>query len=402
MKIAMFLDTVYPPDARVENEAISLLENGHDVYLFSLDNQNNKKYEVVNGIKVYRYRKTKLIYKLSALAFTFPFYHKLIKGYIKHFISIIKPDVLHIHDMVIAPAVFRENKSDIPVVLDLHENRPEIMKYYPHINTMSGKILINVRKWQKKQNELIKKAAKLILVTKEAKNEVVKQKLIPDEDIVVVPNTVHPDIFLEYPIDKSIKERFKDRFNILYVGDTGLRRGILDAIEAIDFLKDKIKNINLILVGNSSKDDILYEKVKKLNCENHVHFEGWQDLTLFPSYINAADICISPLHRNLHHDTTYANKIFQYMALGKSIIVSDCEAQAKVILKENCGLVHEANNPIDLADKMMLLFNDPELRAKMGVNAKKAFINRWNWKITSRDLIKLYSDLNSSKTKSTR
>ena len=52
----------------------------------------------------------------------------------------------------------------------------------------------------------------------------------------------------------------------------------------------------------------------------------------------ASAVCISPLLRNLHHDTTYANKIFQYMALAKPLLVSDATAQKNIILEAGLRL----------------------------------------------------------------
>src|SRR5690606_13970388 len=124
MKIGMILDTPFPPDARVENEGYSLIEAGHEVFLFSLDFGQKRSSESINGIQVLRYKSNTLLYKLSALAYTFPFYHNLLLSKINHFIKESKPDALHIHDMVIAEAVFKVNERyGLPVVLDLHENR---------------------------------------------------------------------------------------------------------------------------------------------------------------------------------------------------------------------------------------------------------------------------------------
>jgi len=127
-----------------------------------------------------------------------------------------------------------------------------------------------------------------------------------------------------------------------------------------------------------------------LNVEENINFEGWRDLKLFPSYLLASDITISPLKRNQHHDTTLANKIFQYMAMGKPVIVSDCPAQAEVIEKANCGLVHKADDPSSLADKMVYLIEHKDERLVMGVNAKKAIAETWDWKYKSKDLIDFY------------
>lgn len=48
MRIGMILDKIFPPDPRVENEAISLIENGHEVYLFCLKYNKKEKDEKCN------------------------------------------------------------------------------------------------------------------------------------------------------------------------------------------------------------------------------------------------------------------------------------------------------------------------------------------------------------------
>ena len=40
------------------------------------------------------------------------------------------------------------NSKFLPVTLDLHENRPEIMKFYKHVNSFLGKLLISPKKWK--------------------------------------------------------------------------------------------------------------------------------------------------------------------------------------------------------------------------------------------------------------
>lgn len=389
MRIGMFLDTAFPPDSRVENEAISLIKAGHEVHLFSLDYEGRKSKETINGISVHRYKADKLTYKLSALAYTFPFFHSRIKKSIRQFIKELKPDVLHIHDMVIAKAVMDIN-NDLPVVLDLHENRPEIMKHYKHVNEGLGKWLISTKKWNAVQDELIKRCDQLILVTEEAKKVVAEKGLKRPDQITVVPNTILPEVYLNYKIDDSILERFKDTYNLVYLGDTSLRRGTDTAIKAIALLKDKIPNIKLILVGDSSVDDQLMSLAKGLEVDGHVSFEGWQDVSLFSSYVEASDVCLSPLKRNPHHDTTFANKLFQYMAMGKPVVVSDSTTQANVVNIEKCGLVFEADNERDFSDKILELYRDSQLSEQMGINGEEAVKQRWNWDITSKDLIDLY------------
>ena len=130
-----------------------------------------------------------------------------------------------------------------------------------------------------------------------------------------------------------------------------------------------------------------------MNVKENVVFEGWQNVTLFPSFIKASEVCISPLIRNRHHDTTYANKLFQYMSIGKPVVVSDCVAQKNLVNETNCGLIHKAGDEKELAEKSIELYKNPELRKQMGANGKRAVLEKYNWENTSKNLIKLYEKI---------
>jgi glycosyltransferase involved in cell wall biosynthesis len=394
MVIGMILDYTFPPDPRVENEAIALINKGHEVFLFSLKYSSVPTFEEINGIKVCRYKTNKLEYKLSALAYTFPFYTKLMQPRILHFLENNKIEAIHIHDMRIADAVFKANKKlNLPIVLDLHDNMPEIMKFYPHLQKFPGKQLISPKKWKIKEEEFIDKATKVITVSQEFIDEVVDRTKISKDKIHLVPNTVLPSFYKDVVIDNDIVNRYRKDFVLLYLGDTGIRRGLLTAIESLVHLQDKIPNIKLVIVGKNSTDVILKQKVKELELEKFVDFEGWQNVSLFPSYIVASDVCISPLNRNIQHDVAYANKLFQYMSFGKPLLVSDAIAQKRLIERVHSGLVHEEQNSKDFADKILELFSDKDLQKELGMNGEKFIKEEFNWNKTAEVLLNLYDNL---------
>ena len=83
----MILDDVFPPDPRVENEAITLINGGYEVFLCCVNNGSQKTNELINGIKIRRYKFSKLTYKLSALSYDLPFYKMIMRPKINHFIK---------------------------------------------------------------------------------------------------------------------------------------------------------------------------------------------------------------------------------------------------------------------------------------------------------------------------
>jgi glycosyltransferase involved in cell wall biosynthesis len=270
---------------------------------------------------------------------------------------------------------------------------PEIMKLYTHLQKFPGKQLISPKKWKQKEEEFINKATKIITVSQEFIEEVVGRTKISNDKIVLVPNTVHQSFYRDAVIDNLIIEGYINDFVILYLGDTGLRRGLQTAIEALVILKKKIPNVKLVIVGKSSTDAILKQQVIDLKLEDYVDFKGWQDVSLFPTYIVSSSVCISPLHRNIQHDVAYANKLFQYMSFKKAVLVSDAIAQKNLIERTNSGLVHLEKNPQDFADKILQLYADQDLRERLGRNGKQFIEEEFCWEKTSEKLIALYENL---------
>ena len=394
MKIGMILDAPFPPDPRVENEAVSLVENGHEVFLFCLKYADEKASDTINGIQVKRYSSNTFEYKLSALAYTIPLYSVIMQKKIAKFIRETNIEALHIHDMRIAGAVYKVNVNfNLPVVLDLHDNIPEVMKLYPHLQKFPGKHLISPKKWKQKEEEFIKKANKVIAVSPEFIETLAVRLPLEKDKLVLVPNTIRKTFFEDYKVNETIIKKYKSNFVILYLGDTHLRRGIQTAIAALVKLKDTIPEIKLVIVGKNTTDIILRKQVKDLQLEQFVDFEGWQNVSLFQSYILASEICISPLHRNLQHDVAYANKIFQYMSFAKPLLVSDAIAQRKLVEKVACGLVHKERDSKDFSNKVLALYKSKPLRMELGESGRKFIQNEFSWEQTSEKLINLYNNM---------
>ncbi len=396
MRIGMILDNVFPPDPRVENEAIELIRGGNEVFLFCLTYTESEAEKTIkmNGINVVRYLSNQLEYKLSALAYTVPLYTWLMQKKITDFIKKHKIQALHIHDIKIAQASFNANKYfDLPVVLDLHDNYPEVMKFYPHLQKFPGKYIISPKKWKQKEEMFIHLSDKVITVSKEFVDDLLRRIAIDKDKVVLVPNTIRASFFTDYTVNKEILERYQSKFVLLYLGDTHIRRGLLTAIRSLKFLVDVIPSIKLVIVGKNTTDTILKREVVALGLEEYVDFEGWKDVALFQSYIEASSLCISPLRRNLQHDVAYANKLFQYMSFGKPLLVSDAIAQKDLVQRISSGLVHEEKNPQDFAAKVLQLYTNKDLQIELGNNGKSFVRNEFTWDKTAKGLIRLYKNL---------
>ena len=233
-------------------------------------------------------------------------------------------------------------------------------------------------------------ATKIITVSNEFIEEVRSRVSMEDHKIQLVPNTVSKSFYQDYEVDQELVDRFKGKFTILYLGDTGIRRGLLTVIDAVPLLKKYIKELKIVIVGSNSTDHILKQRVKDLKIGDYVDFEGWQNVKRFPSYIIASDICVSPLNRSIQHDVAYANKMFQYMSFSKPVLVSDAIAQKKLIERIQGGKVHKEKDAADFAARAIELFDDKALREQLGANGKRFIEEEFCWEKVSANLCNLY------------
>jgi glycosyltransferase involved in cell wall biosynthesis len=83
------------------------------------------------------------------------------------------------------------------------------------------------------------------------------------------------------------------------------------------------------------------------------------------------------------------NKIFQFMMLGKPVIVSSVRPMKRVVDDARCGLVFNVGDEKSLADTIIQLENK-KVRDELGENGKKAVEDRYNWQQTVQALLELY------------
>jgi glycosyltransferase involved in cell wall biosynthesis len=304
-----------------------------------------------------------------------------------------KIDALHVHDLPLVGEAVRVGRSEgIPVVADLHENFPGGLQVW-YTSAFKKKTIYNFGRWSRYEREILREVDAVIAVVEESKRRL-ESIGIPGEKIFVVSNTAHRK-GEEVPVDREIVDRYSGRFVISYVGKFSTHRGLDVMIRAMPELREKAPDVLLLLVGDRNRPymDYLVKLVNRLGCADVVEFTGWQTFDRIWAYIHASDICIVPHQRNPHTDTTIPHKIFQYMMLGKPVLVSDCPPLERVVNDSGGGLVFHYDDPSDFAEKVMMLRGDEELRRKVSRAGREAFLDRYNWERTSGELLRLYDRL---------
>lgn len=366
--ILHLLDKFYPPDPRVDGEMKALNEAGFQTKLAVFQKEPFLREDVIN------LPMAKNMFRFSALAYTIPVYQWYIKYYLRKVIRREQPDFLHVHDITMAEAVRQLSEEfKIPYILDLHENRPEIMQYYPFMKRPLSRLLINLDHWRIAEKRLMNAAQHCIVVTEEARAWYVEHFKITAEKITVTPNAVD-ETFIRIAENRD-RQNLPGELRMIYIGETSARRGIESVIKAVAILRDKRINVHCTILGRGRDDNHWKTMLNRLSLNEHIIFGGWVGYEEIHAALQSCNIGLCPILKNIHHDTTYANKIFQYMAYGLVNVVSDCDAQANLVQQYHCGLIHKGGDENDLAKKLLWLVNHPDTINAMGENGRTALKN---------------------------
>jgi glycosyltransferase involved in cell wall biosynthesis len=376
MKICKIWHGDYPWDVRVEKIVNTLTTAGNEVCLVCANNKNLPREEKINEkFKIYR------LPRLFSLPLFFnPFCHRIIK----EVISKEKINLLLVRDLPLAlTATNIGRKYNIPVIFDMAENFPAALQAYK--NPIYGPILLCNAWLPRKIERLSVEMANHILVVTEEQVARLMSLGVPREKMTIVRNT--PDLSFLNLVEKSGSDlRENGSLTLLYIGKIDPHRGVGTAIKALSEVIKKLPQTKLILVGEGKSRAKLVTMAKTLGLENNVRFTGWLNLKTALSYIKISDICLIPHLVSAHTDTTLPNKIFDYMALAKPVIVSNARPLERIVKEEQCGLVFRSQDAPDLAEKILQL-QERGLRDKFGSRGKESVMRKYNWNNDAKSLL---------------
>ena len=389
-KIGMLLEAEFPPDVRVENEAISLARSGFEVHIFALTFGKGPKLEEWKpGVWIHRKRISRRVYnKIHITVLKWPFYARWWEKFLLR--SGVHWDAIHVHDLPLARVGLKlAQQQSIPFVLDLHENYPAALGIWEHSQTRIGRLFLDIPSWRQYEKDMIRRANRIIVVVNEAL-ERFRTAGISEEKFTVVSNTLNIDTFPLRPEKGETKT--KNYFRVTYVGGFGVHRGLETAIQAMPVILNKIPTVRLILVGTGRNFADLKELARNLGVKEHVDFPGWVPFEESARAIWEADVCIIPHLSTEHTNTTVPHKLFQYMFLKKPVLVSSSPPLKRIVQETRSGEVFHAGDPEDFARKLVEMFRSKNL-TDWGANGHKAVLETYNWEKESQKLVQLYREL---------
>ena len=175
-----------------------------------------------------------------------------------------------------------------------------------------------------------------------------------------------------------------------YVGVMAEQEGIDLLLDCVGYIVEKIgrSDIQFVLVGGGPSLESLKAGARSRGLEDYVTFTGRAPEEALIEVLSTMDIGVNPDRVNAMNDKSTMNKIMEYMAMAKSIVQFDVTEGR--FSAGDASLYAAANDPVDLAAKIVTLIDDPERRAAMGETGRKRVVEKLGWEHQVAPLIAAY------------
>lgn len=228
------------------------------------------------------------------------------------------------------------------------------------------------------------------VLTPAFRSDIVERGLATSDKIHILPNGADLELFQPASLDQPIRRElgWDDRFVVMYAGAHGRANALTQLIEAAELLRNR-SDILIACVGDGSLREELIDDVRRRGLKN-IAFYGSFPKSRMPEIVNASNVGAAVLQNNPTFRTVYPNKVFDYMACNRPVLLAiDGVIRELVCDEARAGLFAEPENPDALASVILELADDAELREELGARGRAFIKDRLSRHAVAEDYLRV-------------
>lgn len=369
------------------NKRLSKL--GFDVDVIAPHAPGLERHEVIDGVKVYRYKYFVSCLQLlsysggimsnirnnKALYLLIPFFVLFQALAIWKSLKLKQYDAIHVHwiipqGFICALVCLLQGKKSPPILCTSHGG---------DLFSLQSSFLTKIKKWT------LKRMKKITVVSHFMRKYCLEKMPLDESKVSVISMGVDLDV-LFVPLD-DVKRKTN---RVIFVGRFVEKKGVANLIEAVAVTRKNRPEIELVLVGDGPLKTTLEEKVKKHRLHDNVRFFGSVQQKDLPALYSSAAIAVTPSVIDGSGDQEGLGLvIIEALGCGCAVVASSLEAIKDIIVNGENGLLVEQGNVNALAEAIQQLLLSPEKSRSLAKNGIKSVRAKYNWD----DVAKRYYEL---------
>lgn len=175
---------------------------------------------------------------------------------------------------------------------------------------------------------------------------------------------------------------------VLYLGQLHGAQYLELFLQACKGVIDAGREAQFVVVGGGERFGELFQLAETIGVGHRVVFTGAVDHDVVPEYVAAADVAVACFADTAQVRTKSPLKVCEYLAAGKAIVASRVGEVPRMI--GEAGILVPPGDPSALAEGIVRLLDDEELRRTYGARARRRAEEEFNWGATAQNLLTAY------------
>lgn len=205
----------------------------------------------------------------------------------------------------------------------------------------------------------------------------------------LVPNGA--DVTMFEPLDDGAvfrrENQLEGRFVALYAGAHGMSNDLDVLLDAAGLLGE-VPNLAMVLLGDGKEKPRLQQRAAAMGLKNQ-HFLPPVPKTDMAQALAAADVCIAILKPIEMYKTVYPNKVFDYMAAGRPVILAIDGVIREVVESAQAGTIVQPGDAAAMADAIRYYAAHPDAGALQGKNGRRYLETHFDRTVLAQGLLEI-------------
>jgi glycosyltransferase involved in cell wall biosynthesis len=225
-------------------------------------------------------------------------------------------------------------------------------------------------------------AADLVVTLGEAMKEEIVARGVPADKVIIIPNAVSGEFLQPLPDATNLREALgigQDEHVVGVVSTLVKHEGIGTLLEATKILRERGLPVRALIVGDGPERAALQRQAAALGLGETAVFTGRVPAAKVREYHALLDVFVVPRTPDRVCQLVTPLKPVEAMASGLCVLTSEVRALAEIIKPDMTGALTMPQDPVALADSLELLVCSPDIRRKLGDNAREWVARDRTW-----------------------
>ena len=191
---------------------------------------------------------------------------------------------------------------------------------------------------------------------------------------------------------------------ILFVGTLCEKKGIRQLIQAMAQIVAAVPHARLLVVGRDTRDphdggpfSAALKRLVPDELQGRITFAGPVAHSAIPDVLARASVCVYPSHME-----ALPLAWLEAMAMGKALVASRTGPGPELVEDGLSGLLCDPHDPDSIADRVIAVLKDAELRRRLGVAARRRVVVQFSTDAVMSQVEDFYSRALASRRSGSR